>query len=136
MEKYFIDQNGGAVTESDLRHEWLDWLRQNYLSVEDMPFEGFLGNCMESAGGTLREVESVRLDKEAAMAILDRVEYFRRHHQNDRNYPADYCMRAIAAIVAEAAGYDNRMAWTAELNGTKNSLYAADMRDNGRSYNW
>lgn len=135
MERYFVDENGGAVSETMLWEEYPGWLAQNELSTDEVSFEQFVSNCLQSNGGTLQEVAPLRLEKEAALALLDRVEHFRRHHQDDAKHPADFCMRAISAIIAEAAGYGSRLDWCNTLKNRGNTFYTADLRDSN-IYNW
>ena len=40
-------------------------------------------------------------------------------------------MRAMEAIVAQAAGYDSRTDWTEALKADPQSRYARDLRDTG-----
>ena len=61
--------------------------------------------------------------------ILDKLDEFRRAHQNEKRHPADWCMRAMEAIVAEAAGYTNRNDWTDALRENPASRYNRDLKD-------
>ena len=62
------------------------------------------------------------ISKEAALAILDRIDKIRR--RND--HFSDYNLRAACAIVAEAAGYKDRTDWTNLLRDDPTSEYAKD----------
>lgn len=57
------------------------------------------------------------------LAVLDQMDEFRRTHQNDKQHPADWCMRCMEAILATAAGYESRNDWTEELKAIPGSLY-------------
>ena len=46
------------------------------------------------------------------MSTLAEMEQFRISHQNERQHPADWCMRCMQAIVAKKAGYKSRNDWT------------------------
>ena len=61
------------------------------------------------------------MDKIDILRILDEMDDFRRkHHQ----HPADWCMRCMEAILAGAAGYEDRNEWTEELKADPGSAYA------------
>lgn len=47
--------------------------------------------------------------------VLRKMEDFRQNHQNDKQHPADWCMRCMEAIVAKSAGYESRNDWTDAL---------------------
>lgn len=55
------------------------------------------------------------LTRTDALTILDEMDHFRRTHQDETKDPSDYCMRVLEAIVARAAGFTDRVAWTEEL---------------------
>lgn len=61
------------------------------------------------------------------LQILDKMDKFRREHQNEKTSPADYCMRVLEAIVAEAAGYTERNEWTEILKADKSTEYSKDL---------
>lgn len=90
--------------------------------------EHYCGKCDEQSKATL-------LDETTALTLLDRMEQFRRHHQNEHIDPADYCMRVLSAIIAEAAGMKERAKWTEKLRQMPDSLYSKDYKD-GAVYNW
>lgn len=64
-----------------------------------------------------------------ALDILDKLDEFRRNHQNEKQHPSDWCMRAMEAIVAEAAGYTSRNDWTDTLKESPESRYSRDLKD-------
>ena len=64
-----------------------------------------------------------------ALQLLDKLDKFRREHQNERQHPSDFCMRAMEAIVAEAAGYKSRVDWTEELKADASTIYNQDYND-------
>ena len=55
------------------------------------------------------------MDKVDILVLLDEIDEFRRNHQNERESPPDWCMRAIEAIIAERAGFKSRTGWTSIL---------------------
>lgn len=57
------------------------------------------------------------------LAVLDLLDEFRRKHQNDKQHPADWCMRCMEAIVAKEAGYTGRNEWTDELLADPETAY-------------
>lgn len=63
-----------------------------------------------------------------ALQVLDKMDKFRRDHQNEKIAHADYCMRFMEAIVAEAAGYSNRNEWTEILKADKSTEYSKDIK--------
>lgn len=60
--------------------------------------------------------------------VLDQMDEFRRNHQNRKQDPPDYCMRVLEAILARAAGYPERTAWTKALRNMP-SRYSRDLND-------
>ena len=63
------------------------------------------------------------------LELLDKLDEFRRRHQNDKLHPSDWCMRVMEAIVAEAFGFEGRNSWTKALADDPNSRYSRDLRD-------
>lgn len=67
------------------------------------------------------------------LEILAEMEHFRIGHQNERQHPADWCMRCMQAIVAKKAGYKSRNDWT-EILATEPVEYENERsRDNDES---
>ena len=65
------------------------------------------------------------------LALLDQIEEVRQKAaENPQNYPIDYTIRLITAIVAEYAGYNNRNDWTDELKKYAESKYATRLSEN------
>ena len=65
------------------------------------------------------------------LALLDQIEEVRQKAaENPQNYPIDYTIRLISAIVAEYAGYNNRNDWTDELKKYAESKYATRLSEN------
>ena len=65
------------------------------------------------------------------LELLDQIEEIRQKAaENPDNYPVDYAIRLISAIVAEYAGYNNRSDWTDELKKHSESRYATRMSEN------
>lgn len=67
------------------------------------------------------------LERVRALRILDELDAFRRSHQDDRQHPSDYCMRAMEAVVAKEYGFQNRMDWTEALSEDTESRYHQDL---------
>ena len=49
------------------------------------------------------------------LEVLAEMEDFRKRNQNERKSPSDFCMRCLEAILARAAGYEDRMEWIEDL---------------------
>lgn len=65
------------------------------------------------------------------LALLDQIEEVRQKAAEKlQNYPVDYTIRLITAIVAEYAGYGNRNDWTDELKKHPDSKYATRLSEN------
>lgn len=65
------------------------------------------------------------------LVLLDQIEEIRQKAvENPANYPVDYTIRLISAIVAEYAGYHNRNDWTDELKKHSKSRYAMRLSEN------
>lgn len=65
------------------------------------------------------------------LALLDQIEEVRQKAaEKPQNYPIDYTIRLITAIVAEYAGYNNRNDWTDELKKHPDSKYATRLSEN------
>lgn len=68
------------------------------------------------------------MDSINILQVLDRMDKFRREHQNAAEAPSDYCMRFMEAILAEAAGYKSRNDWTDALKADQESAYSQDIQ--------
>ena len=65
------------------------------------------------------------------LSLLDQIEEVRQKAaEKPQNYPIDYTIRLITAIVAEYAGYNNRNDWTDELKRHPDSNYATRLSEN------
>lgn len=65
------------------------------------------------------------------LALLDQIEEVRQKAvENPINYPVDYTIRLISAIVAEYAGYGSRSGWTEALKKHPDSKYAMRLAEN------
>lgn len=63
--------------------------------------------------------------------LLDQIEEVRQKAvEKPANYPVDYTIRLISAIVAEYAGYVSRNDWTDELKKHPDSKYAMRLSEN------
>ena len=63
------------------------------------------------------------------LELLDKLDEFRRRHQNDKLHPSDWCMRVMEAIVARAHGFGDRMEWVQALKERQESQYSRDLQD-------
>jgi len=65
------------------------------------------------------------------LTLLDRIEEIRQKAaENPQNYPVDYAIRLISALVAEHVGYTDRNEWTDALKKHPESKYAARLSEN------
>lgn len=63
--------------------------------------------------------------------ILDNMEEIRQKAvENPEQYPVDYTIRLLSAIVAQAYGYQNRADWTEKLKALPESRYATRLSEN------
>ena len=63
--------------------------------------------------------------------ILDNMEEIRQKAtEHPEQYPVDYTIRLLSAIVAQAYGYQNRTDWTDELKKLPESRYATRLSEN------
>lgn len=70
------------------------------------------------------------ISKDAALAILDRIDKIRRDADANRRFlGTDYSLRVAAAIIAEAGGFADRTDWTSILKYDLTSEYAKDYDD-------
>lgn len=65
------------------------------------------------------------------LAVLDEMDAFRRKHENDSPVTADWCMRCMEAILANAAGYKGRTSWTDKLLENSNTEYSKAISERG-----
>lgn len=65
------------------------------------------------------------------LTLLDQIEEIRQKAAEDpANYPVDYTIRLISAMVAKYAGYKNRVDWTEELKKYPESMYTTRLYEN------
>lgn len=65
------------------------------------------------------------------LALLDQIEEVRQKAaEKPQDYPVDYTVRLISAIVAKHLGYNNRNDWTDELKKRPDSKYATRLSEN------
>ena len=57
------------------------------------------------------------------LALLDKLDEFRRKHQNTALHPVGWCMRFMETIVAKTFGFQSRDSWTAALKEDVSSRY-------------
>lgn len=68
------------------------------------------------------------------LALLDRMDKFRRSHQDEKSAPSDYCMRFLEAMLADAAGFSGRASWTTKLREDENSEYSKEITELGAAF--
>ena len=65
------------------------------------------------------------------LALLDRMEEIRQKaSENPANYPVDYTIRLLSALVAAQAGYKSSTDWTEQLKKYPESNYARRLAEN------
>ena len=65
------------------------------------------------------------------LALLDQIEEIRQKAaENPQDYPVDYTIRLVSAMVAKCVGYNNRNDWTDELKKHPESKYATRLSEN------
>ena len=65
------------------------------------------------------------------LTLLDQIEEIRQKAaENPQDYPTDYTIRLISAIVAKHSGYGSRNDWTDELKKHPDSKYATRLSEN------
>lgn len=70
------------------------------------------------------------------LQVLDEMDSFRRkcYDKPDAECPTDWALRVAEAILAKAAGYSGRTAWTGDLKQNSASQYAQDLENLGLSF--
>lgn len=69
------------------------------------------------------------MDRKEILELLDRLDKFRRRHQDNQQHPADWCMRMMEAMIAQAGGYQSRNDWTEALKADDTTAYSQDMKN-------
>ena len=65
------------------------------------------------------------------LILLDQMEEIRQKAaEHPEQYPVDYTIRLISAIVAQAYGYQSRTDWTDELKKLPESRYYTRLSEN------
>ena len=82
--------------------------------------------CINQGQAETRQVDVLK--------VLDEMDTFRREHQNSNQHPSDWCMRCLEAILARAAGFEGRNAWTSALRANENSQYSKDLKDSTKYF--
>lgn len=68
---------------------------------------------------------------EPILSVLDDMEEIRQKAaEHPKNYPVDYTIRLLEAIVAKYALYEGRTQWTGELKQDPESNYSRRLREN------
>lgn len=76
------------------------------------------------------------MEQAEILALLDKLDKFRREHQNERQHPSDWCMRVMEAIVAEAGGFKSWSDWTDALKADGKTAYSRDLKDLSLCCRW
>lgn len=115
---------GRTFTYKQMKEVYRDLADKN----EYPDFETWFYDMLKS--GVFEEVkETQSMSKE--LKLLDDIEEVRQKvAENPQNYPADYVVRLISAIVAEYAGYNSRTDWTDELKKYPESKYSTRLSEN------
>ena len=80
--------------------------------------------------GVFEEIKETS-DMSKELKLLDDIEEIRQKvADNPKNYPTDYTVRLISAIVSEYVGYKSRTEWTDELKEHSESKYAIRLSEN------
>ncbi len=80
---------------------------------------------IRKAGATTGELV---LERGLALHMLDQMDVIRRKHFGSLPPPCDYYMRSMEAVIARAAGYENRNEWTDALKADEQSRYFRDLQ--------
>lgn len=65
------------------------------------------------------------------LTLLDQIEEVRQKAaEKPEQYPTDYTVRLISAIVAQYVGYNSRSDWTDELKKHPDSKYVGRLSEN------
>lgn len=115
---------GRTFTESQMHEIYRDMADKN----EYPDFETWIIDMLKS--GIFEEVKEIQ-NMSRELKLLDDIEEVRQKAiDNPKNYPTDYAVRLITAIVAEYVGYNSRNDWTDELKKYPESRYATRLSEN------
>ena len=64
------------------------------------------------------------MDKKEALQILDEIDTLRRRSKYNPQESADYYLRVVCAIIAQKAGFTNRLEWCDALRSDTKTEYA------------
>lgn len=127
MKKYITYEEpfqGRTFTEKQMHEVYRDLADKN----EYPDYECWLTDMLKS--GVFKEVEEIQ-NMSRELKLLDDIEEIRqRVAENPKNYPTDYAVRLISAIVSEYVGYNSRVDWTDELKKHPESKYATRLSEN------
>ena len=124
-ELYIYDE--GRVIIAPKEH-WLDWFemngdKENFLNGEEWFSEMVSMHILNKA------FEYHTMSKE--LKLLDSIEEIRQKVvEQPAQYPIDYTIRLITAIVAQYIGYESRCDWTDELKQYPQSNYFRRLKEN------
>lgn len=79
--------------------------------------------------------KEIKMGNINVLAVLDEMDAFRRKHKDDKPATPDWCMRCMEAILAKAAGYNDRMSWTDELIEDPKTAYRKSSDELGVAFN-
>lgn len=115
---------GRTFTESQMHEIYRDMADKN----EYPDFETWIIDMLKS--GIFEEVKEIQ-NMSRELKLLDDIEEVRQKAiDNPKNYPTDYAVRLITAIVAEYVGYNSRNDWTDELKKYPESRYTTRLSEN------
>lgn len=115
---------GKSFTYKQMHEVYRDLADKN----EYQYFETWFIDMLKS--GVFEEVtEAESMSRE--LKLLDDIEEVRQKaRENSKNYPTDYAVRLITAIVSDYVGYKSRVDWTDELKEHPESKYATRLSEN------
>ena len=115
---------GRTFTENQMHEIYRDIADKN----EYPDFEAWIIDMLKN--GVFEEVkETESISRE--LKLLDDIEEVRQKAiDNPKNYPTDYAVRLITAIVSDYVGYNSRNDWTDELKKYPESRYATRLSEN------
>ena len=91
-------------------------------------FETWFTDMLKS--GVFEEVKQTE-SMSRELKLLDDIEEVRQKAiENPKNYPTEYTVRLITAIVSEYVGYNSRVDWTDKLKEHPESKYATRLSEN------
>lgn len=123
IEKTYPELSNRTFTEGQFYEVYRD-----IVNKEEYPnFQCWL--CIMKKCGLVVEITIEQMTKE--LYLLDAIEDIRQKaKEQPANYPIDYTIRLITAMVACNMGYTDRTEWTEILKKCENSRYAKRIKEN------